>query len=142
MVDSDDVVSPDLFATLYAAAQQSGAGLVICNGCQMLPDGTTRKLPEEQRFEKDNDPDGNLSSGMPSIRRGSVSSPGTAHRLYAARLFEGVRYPVGMLHEDYYVLPDLIARCGKIQCLAYTGYYVRQHEGSITRQAAMNCAWR
>ncbi|MFR3792895.1 MAG: glycosyltransferase family 2 protein [Blautia massiliensis (ex Durand et al. 2017)] len=131
MVDSDDVVSPDLFATLYAAAQQSGAGLVICNGCQMLPDGTTRKLPEEQRFEKDTiltEPEFWDAFNTPWISQFT----GTAHRLYAARLFEGVRYPVGMLHEDYYVLPDLIARCGKIQCLAYTGYYVRQHEGSIT----------
>lgn len=60
---------------------------------------------------------------------------GTAHRLYAAKLFDGVRYPEGMVHEDYYVLPDLIARCRRIQCLAYTGYYVLQHAGSITETA-------
>ena len=46
-----------------------------------------------------------------------------------------MRYPVGMLHEDYYLLPDLIARCQTIRCLAYTGYYVLQHAGSITATA-------
>ena len=49
---------------------------------------------------------------------------GTAHRLYAARLFAHARYPLGMLHEDYYLLPDLIAGCTRIACLPYTGYYV------------------
>ncbi len=131
MVDSDDTVAPELFSTLYAAAQQSGAGLVICNSCQMLPDGTTRKLPEEQRFTKDvtlTEPEFWDAFNTPWISQFT----GTAHRLYAARLFGGVRYPVGMVHEDYYVLPDLIARCGTIRCLAYTGYFVLQHAESIT----------
>ena len=57
---------------------------------------------------------------------------GTAHRLYAARLFAHARYPLGMLHEDYYLLPDLIAGCTRIACLPYTGYYVLRHAGSIT----------
>ena len=42
MVDSDDTVAPDLLATLYTAAQRSGADLVICNSCQRFP---RRQLP-------------------------------------------------------------------------------------------------
>lgn len=134
MVDSDDTVAPDLFATLYGAAQQSGADLVICNSCQRFPDGSCRDLPAEQRFGTDTllDEDAFWDAfNTPWINQFT----GTAHRLYAAKLFDGVRYPEGMVHEDYYVLPDLIARCGKVQCLAYTGYYVLQHEGSITATA-------
>lgn len=134
MVDSDDTVAPDLLATLYAGARQSGADLVICNCCRVQEDGTLLPLPEQQRFPVDTI----LSEeqfwdafGTPWINQFT----GTAHRLYAARLFDGVRYPVGMVHEDYYVLPDLIARCGTVQCLAYTGYYVLQHAGSITATA-------
>ena len=43
-----------------------------------------------------------------------------------------MRYPVGLLHEDYYVLPDLIAHCSAVYCMAFTGYYVLRHAGSIT----------
>ena len=134
MVDSDDTVAPDLLATLYAAARRSGADLVICNSCQRFPDGSCRDLPEEQRFSTDTllDEDAFWDAfNTPWINQFT----GTAHRLYAAKLFDGVRYPVGMVHEDYYILPDLIARCQKIQCLAYTGYYVLQHAGSITATA-------
>ncbi len=134
MVDSDDTVAPDLFAALYSAANQSGADLVLCNCCRVQQDGTLMPLPQEQCFPVDTI----LSEeqfwdafGTPWINQFT----GTAHRLYAAKLFDGVRYPLGMLHEDYYVLPDLIAHCGIIQCLAYTGYYVLQHEGSITATA-------
>lgn len=134
MVDSDDTVAPDLFATLLDGAEQSGADLVICNSCRVLPDGTQQPHPAEQTFAADTLLDEEAfwdAFNTPWISQFT----GTAHRLYAARLFEGVRYPVGMVHEDYYILPDLIARCGKVQCLAYTGYYVLQHEGSITATA-------
>ena len=134
MVDSDDTVAPDLLATLYTAARGSGADLVICNCCRVKPDGTQLPLPGQQRFPVDTILQEEQfwdAFGTPWINQFT----GTAHRLYAAKLFDGVRYPQGMLHEDYYVLPDLIARCGKVQCLAYTGYYVLQHEGSITATA-------
>ena len=134
MVDSDDTVAPDLLATLYTAARGSGADLVICNCCRVKPDGTRLPLPGQQRFPVDTILQEEQfwdAFGTPWINQFT----GTAHRLYAAKLFDGVRYPQGMLHEDYYVLPDLIARCGKVQCLAYTGYYVLQHEGSITATA-------
>lgn len=134
MVDSDDTVAPDLLATLYGAAGQSGADLVICNCCRVQEDGTRLPLPEPQRFPADTiltEEQFWDAFGTPWINQFT----GTAHRLYAAGLFAGVRYPVGLLHEDYYLLPDLIARCGTIQCLAYTGYYVLQHEGSITATA-------
>ena len=130
MVDSDDTVAPDLFAVLYAAAQDTGAELVISNGCGVLPDGRKEQYPQEQ----------NLTDVILDVDEfwTRFNTPwigqftGTAHRLYAAKLFDGVRYPVGMLHEDYYILPDLIENCSHIQCLSYTGYYVLRHAGSIT----------
>lgn len=134
MVDSDDTIAPDLFEKLCAAAETSGAELVICNSCRKLLDGTLQPHPAEQRFAADTlltEEQFWDAFNTPWISQFT----GTAHRLYAAALFAGVRYPVGMLHEDYYVLPDLIARCHKVQCLAYTGYYVLQHEGSITATA-------
>lgn len=134
MVDSDDTVAPDLFATLYQAAQESGADLVICNSCRVLPDGTRQPHPAEQTFAADVLLE--EDAFWDAFNTPWVSQfTGTAHRLYAAKLFAGVRYPLGMVHEDYYILPDLIARCSKVQCLAYTGYYVLQHEGSITATA-------
>ena len=94
-------------------------------------DGAEHPLPADEQFAKETVLDVNAfwdAFNTPWINQFT----GTAHRLYAAKLFDGVRYPLGMLHEDYYVLPDLIARCTKILCLPFTGYYVLRHAGSIT----------
>ncbi|WP_455500574.1 glycosyltransferase family 2 protein [Gemmiger sp.] len=131
MVDSDDTVAPDLLQTLLAGAEHSGAELVLCNACPVTEDGVHHPLPEAERFTAETVLDVNAfwdAFNTPWIGQFT----GTAHRLYAAKLFDGVRYPVGLLHEDYYVLPDLIAHCEKICCLPYTGYYVLRHAGSIT----------
>lgn len=131
MVDSDDTVAPDLLEKLLAGAERSGAKLVLCNCCPVTEDGAKHPLPADEQFAKETVLDVNAfwdAFNTPWINQFT----GTAHRLYAAKLFDGVRYPLGMLHEDYYVLPDLIARCTKILCLPFTGYYVLRHAGSIT----------
>ncbi len=131
MVDSDDTVAPDLMEKLLAGAERSGAELVLCNCCPVTEDGAEHPLPADEQFAKETVLDVNAfwdAFNTPWINQFT----GTAHRLYAAKLFDGVRYPLGMLHEDYYVLPDLIARCTKILCLPFTGYYVLRHAGSIT----------
>lgn len=131
MVDSDDTVAPDLLANLLTGAEKSGAELVLCNACPVTEDGTAHPLPDAERFTKEAVLD--VDAFWDAFNTPWVNQfTGTAHRLYAAKLFDGVRYPLGMLHEDYYVLPDLIARCTKICCLPYTGYYVLRHAGSIT----------
>ena len=131
MVDSDDTVAPDLLEKLLAGAERSGAELVLCNCRPVTEDGAEHPLPADDQFAKETVLDVNAfwdAFNTPWINQFT----GTAHRLYAAKLFDGVRYPLGMLHEDYYVLPDLIARCTKILCLPFTGYYVLRHAGSIT----------
>ena len=116
---------------LLAGAERSGAELVLCNCRPVTEDGAEHPLPADEQFAKETVLDVNAfwdAFNTPWINQFT----GTAHRLYAAKLFDGVRYPLGMLHEDYYVLPDLIARCTKILCLPFTGYYVLRHAGSIT----------
>ena len=131
MVDSDDTVAPDLLEKLLAGAERSGAKLVLCNCCPVTEDGAKHPLPADEQFAKETVLD--VTAFWDAFNTPWINQfTGTAHRLYAAKLFDGVRYPLGMLHEDYYVLPDLIARCTKILCLPFTGYYVLRHAGSIT----------
>ena len=131
MVDSDDTIAPDLVEKLLAGAETTGAELVICNGCPVTEDGTQHPLPADEQFTKDTLLD--VDAFWDAFHTPWINQfTGTAHRLYAARIFDGVRYPVGLLHEDYYVLPDLIAHCSAVYCMAFTGYYVLRHAGSIT----------
>ena len=120
-----------LVEKLLAGAETTGAELVICNGCPVTEDGARHPLPADEQFTKDTLLD--VDAFWDAFHTPWINQfTGTAHRLYAARLFDGVRYPVGLLHEDYYVLPDLIAHCSAVYCMAFTGYYVLRHAGSIT----------
>ena len=104
---------------------------MICNGCPVTEDGARHPLPADEQFTRDTLLD--VDAFWDAFHTPWINQfTGTAHRLYAARLFDGVRYPVGLLHEDYYVLPDLIAHCSAVYCMAFTGYYVLRHAGSIT----------
>ena len=130
-VDSDDFLEPDTIRRAVAEQERTGAELVLCNCCPVTEDGARHPLPENERFTEETLRGVEAfwdAFGTPWINQFT----GTAHRLYAARLFDGVRYPVGLLHEDYYVLPDLIAHCSAVYCMAFTGYYVLRHAGSIT----------
>ena len=95
MVDSDDTVAPDLMEKLLAGAERSGAELVLCNCCPVTEDGAEHPLPADEQFAKETVLDVNAfwdAFNTPWINQFT----GTAHRLYAAKLFDGVRYPRGI----------------------------------------------
>ena len=53
-------------------------------------------------------------------------------RLYKRSLFEGTRYPKGMLYEDLAIAFDLLLKTGKVVRTSDTLYYYRRRSDSIT----------
>ena len=133
-VDSDDTVEPDYLEQLWQGAQRSGARWVMCNSHPVSEAGEALPYDAAQTFAEDTLLD--EAAFWQAFHTPKINLlTGTAHKLYDAALFDGLRYPVGMLNEDYYLVPDLIERAGGMYCLAYCGYHVVQHAGSITEGA-------
>lgn len=66
------------------------------------------------------------------IRREGYTHCYACNKIYAARVWDGIRFPVGVYFEDVAVMPDIIRRC---QCIHYSGrgcYRYIMHSSSIT----------
>jgi len=53
------------------------------------------------------------------------------NKLYKKKLWESVRYPKGRIHEDEFVIHELLDKCKKVNFIDSKLYYYRQREGSI-----------
>lgn len=125
-VDSDDWVSPDFLETLHSALMDSGADISICGMVNHYDDGRETVLYEP--------------SSEPCVVEGdaifdTLYQPCAPNKLYPAKIFKTVRYPVGRWYEDVCAYNEILPMIHRI---AYTGknsYYYFIREGSIIHTA-------
>ena len=63
------------------------------------------------------------------LRQGMVVAP---NKLYHRRLFDGIRYPVGKLHEDETVIHEIIGMTNTVAWVDEAHYLYRESPNSIT----------
>lgn len=132
-IDSDDYIEPDMLRQLVCAAQRSGAKMTLCNLRYEDELGIPFLYPDFSSVQ-----DAILDRN--AFWNGYYSSQSAYYvvawnKLYRRELFTSLRYPVGKLHEDEYVLQELVDQCDIICCLGYVGYHYVQRSGSITNSA-------
>jgi glycosyltransferase involved in cell wall biosynthesis len=98
-VDSDDWVEPDYCALPYRLAEETGSDLVLF---QLHKEGDTRSslkpapdIPAGVKTQQEA-----LSLVMRTGRYLTCCGPFAMNKLYLRSLFEGNRYPEGMIYED------------------------------------------
>lgn len=132
-VDSDDYIESDMLRQLVCAAQRSGSKMTLCNLRYEDELGIPFLYPDFSSVQ-----DAILDRN--AFWNGYYSSQSAYYvvawnKLYRRELFTSLRYPVGKLHEDEYVLQELVDQCDNICCLGYIGYHYVQRSGSITNSA-------
>lgn len=132
-VDSDDYIEPDMLRQLVYGAQRSGAKMTLCSLRYEDELGIPFLYPDFSSVQ-----DAILDRN--AFWNGYYSSQSAYYvvawnKLYRRELFTYLRYPVGKLHEDEYVLQELVDQCDNICCLGYVGYHYVQRSGSITNSA-------
>lgn len=128
-IDSDDLITVDCLEILYLTLNKAGADIAV-GDMQTFEDGEdvcTQVQPGEEVPT--------VMSGREaclSIYRMDGKVPVMAWgKLYKAGLFEGIRYPVGMIHEDDATTPKLLYRAKKVTLTSDRLYCYRQRQGSI-----------
>lgn len=131
-VDSDDRIAPTMLETLYRRARETGAELTLCNiryvdecGQRILSGDPAReyRLPEavwtqDEFWEQ-------------KRKKASPVYVVAWNKLYRRELFRAVRYPVGKLCEDEFVLHQIIDQCSRIATVPELLYDYCQRTGSI-----------
>lgn len=131
-VDSDDWISKDMYEQLHAAAARSAADISICNfQCVDESDFSLRAnviMPIKDE----------VLSGIEVITQKLSSDQDwywviACNKLYRRDLFSDIRYPLGKLHEDEFIIHRLLLKCSKVAGVSKALYFYLQRTGGITK---------
>ena len=138
-VDSDDYVEPDYVEKLYAGIGDADMSIysIVCedsNGIAWSEDGT-ESANETVRLGSEAVVDVPTAIGSEEyIYRATLDWRLVVvwNKLYRASVWESLRFPVGLIHEDEYVMPQVVDRCGAINVLPGGLYHYMANDSSIT----------
>ena len=125
-IDSDDLIKKDMISDMYDIAVKENCDIVK-TGMIMTEDEKDEGVNGGYIVVDKREALGRIYTDPPSI----ITICG---KLFKTSLFDGLRFPVGMLNEDEYLTPRLFYRCEKIALSEKTGYLYMQRPGeSIMR---------
>lgn len=126
-VDSDDVVHPEYLSFLFEILCKTGADISICRFLRYSGE-TPAAEPCEIAISA-------VMTGRESCYAlygdEAVVYTTAWGKLYRRKLFEGVRYPVGRIHEDEATTYKLLYQANKVAVLENELYLYRQNLDSI-----------
>ncbi|MEA5015966.1 MAG: glycosyltransferase family 2 protein [Candidatus Limiplasma sp.] len=127
-VDADDWVEPAYLSTLYGLCEKYQTRLAACNHSIIADQVTSRRFPDSERertLSLHEIYHGLLYHGVPD-----VSAWG---KLYHRSLFNSLRYPVGRIYEDTYLIAELVAAAGALAYTPWPLYHYWLRPDSISR---------
>lgn len=131
-LDSDDYIDASMLETLYDSMTEADAQLAFCN--MQYIDANGRFLTSKDSYREYELPDAVWTQEdfwHYYEHVGKIPCVITSNKLFKRELFSKLRYPVGKIHEDEFVIHYLVAGCQKISCVSSRLYFYRQHSTSI-----------
>ena len=126
-VDSDDYVEPDYVERMLDTALTEQADMVVCNIRKEDEDGNPVKEPDPAFEAKTFTYRQYMADALQSNWKHTVAW----NKLYRSSIWDDFGYPVGKIHEDEFVIAQIIARCSRIVCIDDALYHYIQRGGSI-----------
>ena len=132
-IDSDDYVGPEMHERLYNLMQEYDADMSICAGIDVFEDKpepdikgrpiTIKLLSREEALR------------MLVCNRLTVIAP---TKLYKSEIFDSIRFPEGVLYEDYATAHKTYGVCNKIILSNEIFYFYLKRDDSIVGRSAQN----
>lgn len=131
-VDSDDFIHPEMVERLVKAQEDNCADMVVCNFCWIEE--------SETEFYKNN----NVLTNNYEVFYGedvrkqlylnNIITAISCCKLFKKEIFATLRYPVGKLHEDEFVIHYILDKCNVSVYLEDKLYFYLKHENSISNR--------
>lgn len=125
-IDSDDVVHPRYLSELVAIVKKEKADLAACNFCvgSLCRWKNFSEVKYDIRCNED---------VLKKMNDNDVVVTVAWNKLYHAKFFReyGLRYPVGKIHEDMFLTPQILYYTKKMVITNVQLYFYRQRENSI-----------
>lgn len=132
-VDSDDTIEPFMYEKLFSLLQKENTKLSVCAVNYVYEDGKVlRKKGLGQNVTFD------FCQAIIEMNSHRYFDMGAWSKLYHRSLFEDIRFPVGKLSEDYYIMYKIFDKAQRISYLDIPCYNYLQRKNSITRGDKIN----
>jgi glycosyltransferase involved in cell wall biosynthesis len=128
-VDSDDYIKEDMFEVLVNNLEKNNADISICGYVDVYADGFRNESLDRKVYVW------NQEEAIKQILLGKLLSVHAWTKLYKRTLFSDVRYPVGKISEDAYVIMNIMEQVKTAVFTPYSAYYYIHREGSINTGA-------
>lgn len=138
-IDADDYIHENMYMELYQLLKRSNCPMAMCAYSAVNEVGETmaRKIedPESQIYNAEA-----LLGAMLDNIRNHQTFVSACNKLYKKSLFDDVRYPVGKLYEDNWIIHTLVYKAERIAFTNSELYYYRQRGNSIMHRGfLMRC---
>lgn len=121
-VDSDDWISEDALEIMHSALERTGARVATGNIVSVYEGGKEQVLYAPVQEET-------VLLGEEMLT--TLLRPNVCNRLYAAELFQNLRYPVGRLYEDVFTYHKILDQIDSMVLVGRNTYYYLIRSGSI-----------
>lgn len=127
-VDSDDYIHPQMYMELWKSLKAEEADIAVCGVKKVFNDsGDILDQPENTaRVYSGKEAVANIFDAALYLQ-----SVVAWNKLYRRELFDGVRYPVGKIHEDEFTTYELFYKSDKVVYNTGIYYYYYQRADSI-----------
>lgn len=127
-IDSDDYIDEDMYETLYRHLRKSNADLSMCGHYDVFHQIPEKQVSEIKTWE--------LSSeeAIKMVMEAKILSVTAVNKLYKKELFNHLKFEVGKIAEDAFIMIRLLDQCQKVVATNEKKYYYVHRENSITTQ--------
>ena len=128
-LDSDDYIHRQTIEKLLGVAEEKKVDFVMC-GLSRFFDGENPEIEVKdvqiQVYKDEQVIDNLYNSGIPYLMISCA-------KLFNKKIFDGLRYEKGRLHEDEFIIHHILSRTSSFAVSNEKLYYYFQHMASITR---------
>lgn len=133
-VDSDDYIDKEMYNIMYNNIIFNNANVSIVNRYYTFSDGRKElryKIDDQIRIM-------NNLEAIEEMNNFSTFDMAAWDKLYEIKLFEDIRFPVGKLSEDFYIMYLIFEKCKRVVFDSKPLYYYFQRDNSISRNKKIN----
>ena len=125
-IDSDDFITPDMYAELFRLLTENNADAAICSFQRVSEEGDPLQF--------DDTLDDEVLSGEEALDKYMTVQWRyclACNKLCKACVFSGLRFPEGRIHEDNATIHHILAKCRKVVTTSQAFYIYAIRSGSI-----------
>ena len=127
-VDGDDSIDRNMYEVMIDEMETSKAKIACCGKRKLYPSG--KEVLTQNNSEKIVL---STSGAIGKLLSGVIIDESVCDKVFKRVLFDGIRFPKGVINEDLPVMPYLFAKSERVVHVGEAFYNYHQNEGSITR---------